>query len=131
MNAWVDEFKTAIKATATPRDKTLVAIVYALPHLSLDQLANLRVGEALAAVKNDLPGQVVQRLLANKPHDAFVFPSRKGKARPARHGLPEAPARPANRVTIWRALQAAKGLQNIRETIQSNLPPVVELKPTK
>lgn len=131
MNPWVEQFKAAIKATTSPRDKTLVAIVYALPHLTLDQLANLRVGEALDQVENNLPGQVVRRLLENKPRDAFVFPSRKGKAKPARFGLPETPARPANRITIWRALQAAKGLRAIRETVQGELPPVIELpKPT-
>lgn len=122
MDPWIEQFKTAIKATVRPRDKTLVAIVFALPHLSLDQLANLRVREALSLVTNDLPGQVVARLLAHKNEEAYVFPSRKGKAKPARFGLPATEARPANRVTIWRALKAAKGLNGIRN-IRGSKPP--------
>lgn len=125
MNTYLDHFKVSLKRAKTHRDRTLVALVFAVPHLTLDDLANLHVDQARRLAGHDLAGQVVRRLLADRPDQDLVFPSQKGKALPARHGLPAKPARPATRQTLWRVLTRTVGtsVASIRRMIVGDIPP--------
>lgn len=119
------DLKTSLKRAKSRKERTLVALVFALPHLTVDQLRHLRVDEARLLTGHDLAGQVLHRLLAEQPADDFVFPSQKGRALPPRHGLPARPATPASRHAIWRVLVRTIGSGVLAFRRMLNPPPEV------
>ena len=104
----IEAYKTAIRKAKSTRDRTLVALAFVLP-FTLERLRTLTVAEAREQLPDDPFGRIAKRLLDERPDHDLVFPSRKGKARPARHLLPADPPRPASRITLWRALRHAAG----------------------
>lgn len=104
----IEAYKTAIRKAKNTRDRTLVALAFVLP-LTLERLRTLTVAEARTLLPDDPYGRIAEKLLNGRPDLDFVFPSRKGKARPSRPLLGPQPARPASRITLWRALHHAAG----------------------
>ncbi len=108
---WVEHFKVAVRRAKTPRNQVLVALAFALPHLTVAELARLRVEDVTPLLRSkgdSLPVQVALRLFSRRTA-GYVFVSRKGKPRPGHHGIPDREPQPASRITIWRALHAAVG----------------------